>query len=109
MLIRDGYTCQMCGAGQGHGRNLQVHHAYYSKRYENPWEYPVETLYTLCELCHPAAETIKQQIYERLAYLAPKYQHIIFHDIEALIKELASGVAYEPVEVDWATNKKDAT
>ncbi len=102
VLIRDEYTCQMCGANESHGRNLQVHHAFYSKRFEFPWEYPIETLYTMCEKCHPAAETIKQQIYGSLAYVSPRYQHHVFYAIREFIEQLEAGESYEPVQIDWA-------
>ncbi len=92
----------MCGANEDHGRNLQVHHAFYSKAFESPWEYPVETLYTMCELCHPQAEIIKKQIYERLAYLAPKFQHHVFYGIEELIEANMRGEKLDELEVPWA-------
>ncbi len=99
---RDNFTCQMCKANEDCGRNLQIHHAFYSRELENPWEYPVETLYTLCEKCHPAAESIKQQIYERLAYVNPRFQHHVFYALGEFIEQLKAGELYEPVELDWA-------
>lgn len=52
ILERDKYTCQRC---KDEFSNLQVHHTFYKK--DNlPWEYPDDSLITLCELCHIKAE-----------------------------------------------------
>ena len=60
----------------------------------------------MCELCHPAAETIKQQIYEKLAYLTPKLQHHVFYGIDELIEATKNGEQLDELEVPWAINKK---
>lgn len=56
---RDHFTCLDCGYM---GRTLSVHHGYYPKC--EPWECPDEFLWTLCEVCHEAAQqtldTVKQ-------------------------------------------------
>ena len=81
VLERDDYTCTWCGAGLNDGRNLQVHHGFYSRDFENPWEYPKASLYPLCERCHEQAEVVKRQVYEALGHLHPKYQHHFFNDL----------------------------
>ena len=48
ILERDGHTCQQCGEDKG---ILHVHHKYYDAN-TPPWEYPSNSLITLCELCH---------------------------------------------------------
>lgn len=45
---RDNYTCTVCGSQE----SLCAHHTYYYKRRVNPWEYPDESLVTMCEDCH---------------------------------------------------------
>lgn len=44
----DNYTCQICGSNQ---KMVHVHHHYYIEG-RHLWEYPDETLITLCEDCH---------------------------------------------------------
>ena len=45
---RDGFRCTVCGAKN----NLQVHHTFYYKDFRNPWQYPNDSLITLCKKCH---------------------------------------------------------
>lgn len=45
---RDDWACRRCSATD---RQLQVHHLRYERGRE-PWEYPDETLETLCDECH---------------------------------------------------------
>ena len=47
ILDRDHHKCVLCGSDF----NLNVHHSYYTVGL-NPWEYPDESLVTLCESCH---------------------------------------------------------
>ena len=105
VLERDGYTCTWCGAGVDDGRNLQVHHGFYSKEFEGPWEYPDESLFTLCEKCHPAAENVRAQVLEALGKLHPRYHHHVYADIIGAIEELARGGSFDELEVPWAVNK----
>lgn len=48
ILARDDWTCQECGAKD---ETVHVHHGYY-ERGRDPWEYPDESLRTLCKSCH---------------------------------------------------------
>lgn len=52
ILSRDDFACQSCLDSES---TLHVHHCYYEAGKE-PWEYPEESLVTLCESCH-AVET----------------------------------------------------
>ena len=54
ILIRDRYTCKLCGAHWKDGIELQVHHLDYIQDRE-PWEYNDFYLVTLCDKCHNAA------------------------------------------------------
>ena len=56
ILERDNFRCSLCGDDR---TNLQIHH----KKYINglmPWEYPDETLATLCNCCHAFVELNKR-------------------------------------------------
>lgn len=50
-MLRDKFTCQMCGAKASDGTTLNVHHLRYH-RGAQPWEYDDKELLTLCESCH---------------------------------------------------------
>ena len=45
---RDGFKCRSC---DGSEKTLNVHHCFYNNDL-NPWDYPQESLVTLCEECH---------------------------------------------------------
>lgn len=105
VLERDDYTCTWCGAGLNDGRNLQVHHGFYSRDYDNPWEYPNESLFTLCESCHQQAEVIRAQVYQALGHLHPKYHHHTYYDLLEVIERLKAGATFEVLEVPWAVKK----
>ncbi len=48
VLGRDNFSCQDCGTTK---KTLHVHHCYY-ERGKDPWDYPAESLLTLCCDCH---------------------------------------------------------
>lgn len=48
VMQRDEFMCQACFDSEN---TLNVHHNYYKPNAE-PWEYPIESLVTLCENCH---------------------------------------------------------
>lgn len=47
VMQRDDFKCTRCKSGS---RTLHVHHTKYMKC--NPWEYPLNLMETLCEVCH---------------------------------------------------------
>jgi|GEM_PF-2507864 hypothetical protein len=48
ILERDEWCCQICFDSK---ETLHIHHRYYKKN-TDPWDYPLESLVTLCESCH---------------------------------------------------------
>lgn len=48
VMQRDSFACQSCG---DESSTLQVHHSYYLPKWM-PWQYPEDSLITLCEGCH---------------------------------------------------------
>ena len=94
VLDRDGYACTWCGSGLEGGRNLQVHHGYYSKGFE-PWDYPDESLFTLCAPCHEQAEVLKQQLFEVQGYIPPQFHHHVFYFMQELLEALRAGQQIE--------------
>jgi 5-methylcytosine-specific restriction endonuclease McrA len=73
VMARDKFTCLGCGATT---TTLHVHHTSYTKGL-NPWEYPLDVLKTLCEVCHKKEhDLIPEQEPER------KYEHLIIRKEE---------------------------
>lgn len=58
ILNRDNFTCQWCGDNE---TTLHIHHNYYSYD-KQPWEYPNESLKSLCKHCHLIAESLKEYL-----------------------------------------------
>jgi hypothetical protein len=52
ILNRDNFRCCQCGSVKN---TLHVHHQYYIKG-NMPWEYPDDSLITLCEFCHEVVD-----------------------------------------------------
>lgn len=48
IITRDGFKCTACSSK----KKLHVHHTFYYKQPTDPWEYPDDSLLTLCEKCH---------------------------------------------------------
>lgn len=61
ILERDEWTCQICFNEQS---TLVVHHKYYTND-TSPWDYPNDSLVTLCEDCH-INETTQRPLVEKL-------------------------------------------
>lgn len=58
VMERDQWMCRTCYA---EGVTLNIHHAYYEKG-RDPWDYPEESLRTLCEECHERWHAIQNAI-----------------------------------------------
>lgn len=64
---RDNFTCRECGSKK---RTLHAHHLFYLKN-KNPWEYPLNSIVTLCEVCHKLTHSdgAKEERKEKTDYL----------------------------------------
>jgi len=60
ILKRDNYTCTACGSKE----KLCVHHTFYYQKPIKPWEYPDNSLITLCETCHNDWHTHNENTYK---------------------------------------------
>jgi hypothetical protein len=67
VLSRDGFTCRSCWSPE---KTLHVHHLDYLKG-NDPWEYPLEYLITLCHECH---EEIEQEQISQCAELTSLFK-----------------------------------
>lgn len=65
ILQRDNFTCATCRSTT---KTLNVHHSYYEKG-KSPWEYPDESLKTLCEDCHGLNHGVMADIKRQLSAL----------------------------------------
>lgn len=64
---RDEWACRECSSKEN---TLHVHHRYYEKNVD-PWDYPLDSLITLCAYCH-LKETESMKINEKLFIKAVK-------------------------------------
>jgi len=80
VMQRDDYQCREC---HSETKTLHVHHTYYEKNTE-PWEYPAQSLVTLCEECHNQTE------YLRLAF-KKKFSSMLDIQIAILVLEALHG------------------
>lgn len=67
-MERDEWCCMDCGSTTA---TLNVHHGYY-ERGKKPWEYPIESLRTVCEVCHVRRERNQRLVLAAVAQLGPK-------------------------------------
>jgi len=67
IMNRDRFECICCGEDKG--LQLHVHHTYYGKG-KAPWEYPDDSLETLCEECHKMKKDIDDKFSESLKIFA---------------------------------------
>lgn len=65
IMQRDEWRCTQCGSTVNW---LQVHHGYYQTG-KKPWEYPDETLHTLCEDCHKETTEMMRKIYRLIGQM----------------------------------------
>jgi len=82
ILKRDNHACQKCGDTN----NLQVHHCYYESGLK-PWEYPGESLITLCNHCHYDATYGLHILVEKIEYTMRK-KGVTFFDFKAILSAI---------------------
>lgn len=87
-MERDGFACRDCLADK---KTLNVHHSYYEKG-RKPWEYPDESLSTLCEDCHRIRHEFLNRIQHDMGQLPIKSVAMIQGFTMALMLE-KTGVA----------------
>ena len=63
IMGRDEFRCRLCRSKE---KTLNVHHSYYSKG-ANPWDYPNDSLVTVCEGCHKLMESRRELILKATA------------------------------------------
>jgi hypothetical protein len=71
IMERAGFRCEMCGSDDKKTQ-LHIHHGYY-RRGADPWDYPDDTLWCLCEACHEVAGELKHDCQLELARINPAF------------------------------------
>lgn len=94
VLSRDNFTCKECGSTSD---TLNVHHGYYAFKTE-PWEYPDETLHSVCETCHKVYEEIKAALYRELGKFS-------ISDLQEVFRIVTSAEDQGPFDHDVAREK----
>ncbi|MFA4944922.1 MAG: hypothetical protein WC789_09510 [Lentisphaeria bacterium] len=82
VMQRDEFRCVECGASD---QTLNVHHAYYVRGRE-PWEYPDESLHTLCEPCHETRQEATDELREKLGHLSTRQIRCLIPWVDVLIR-----------------------
>ncbi len=89
ILIRDDWTCQICGAKS---KTLHVHHNIYEKG-KKPWEYSDYQLITLCRDCHEYEHELFDRTISCINDL--RRQGLTFYEIIGLLEELSFKLSYD--------------
>ena len=81
IMERDGFRCRECGDKE---TTLNVHHSYYTKG-AKPWEYPDESLRTLCEECHEKRHDLLDRSKQALGLLDTPFLRDVFGYAKGLL------------------------
>jgi len=85
IMERDGWRCAYCDDTKS---TLTVHHTFY-KMDADPWDYPSESLLTLCQKCHQAEADLRQdcerKLLEGIKNLSAQDVHYITNNLKLLL------------------------
>jgi 5-methylcytosine-specific restriction endonuclease McrA len=88
---RDGWKCRICHDKE---TSLHAHHTYYDKNSEGPWDYNLESIVTLCEMCHAdehdQIDEAKKALFDALA-ATDQFSSDILFSLASRVRELANG------------------
>jgi len=95
ILNRDNFQCCDCGSTT---EQLHVHHTYYEYN-KDPWDYPLESLKTLCWECHEVETEMKKEITQIIKnLLVSGYSSFEIHSyLEALLRPLTINVSKKDI------------
>lgn len=93
IMQRDSFACDYCRSTE---TTLNVHHRYYEKG-KAPWEYPPESLVTLCEICHEEESAGRYQAEQDLLLSLRKRGYTHFQ-VKVLADLLSEDTPFEPHE-----------
>lgn len=95
VLQRDNWACTLCGDTKS---TLHVHHRYYERGMQ-PWDYPGESLRTLCESCHERVTTARADAVSALNALDERLLVAAVIYLRAIGDEIGNGRSIP--EVVW--------
>jgi hypothetical protein len=82
ILERDEHRCQDCGEAT---EPLHVHHRFYETG-KKKWDYPSDSLVTLCSKCHPAADNWRRIIVRATGMIHCPEQGIGYLEAQAAVE-----------------------
>ena len=85
---RAGWVCQVCGADD---RKLETHHGFYVYG-RDPWDYPDESLFCLCDKCHKRADSQRKQMIYLFGHVHPRKYPLAIVQLKGLVKGRANGL-----------------
>jgi len=99
ILERASWRCEWCGTDEV---NLQVHHGYYARDAE-PWEYPDDIFYCLCDGCHGKAEDLRRALQFELARIHPRHHECVCD----LLRQVQAAIDEDPSQLEAAEVTRD--
>ncbi len=87
---RDEFECATCGNSKS---TLFVHHKYYEYGIE-PWDYPLNSLVTLCKTCHEEADEMRKNLRRQIALT--DQDDLVMGFAAGLLMERDEGFKFEP-------------
>ena len=107
IIRRDHGKCVRCGSTE----SLQVHHGYYMAGFD-PWEYPHETLWTLCKQCHRHVTYVVGKVHEAIGRVKPSDKgnslRLIRWFVECMIEIPAPcQLESDPLYQEWIDGRED--
>ena len=78
---RDNWACRNCGEKE---KTLNAHHVHYHPYAEEPWDYDLETIITLCSDCHADEHISFEASKANLILALAKKGHLLTYDFDRL-------------------------
>lgn len=101
VMQRDGFSCTLCGDSTS---TLHVHHRYY-ERGRDPWEYPLDSLRTLCERCHEGISALTRALKDKTKLLDERVLPVLVGFVEFLLKHQGeTSFVIPPAEIALTPN-----
>jgi hypothetical protein len=98
IMTRDGFRCRECGNDK---ETLHVHHGYYN-RGKKPWEYPDDSLRTLCKTCHDKVAETRQELLHLISNLSVGTTRRIIGYVLGISERTEEALTNKNLEKGWA-------
>ena len=98
---RDGWKCRICDSTSN---TLHAHHTYYETDSDGPWDYPDETIITLCAECHESEHVCisdaKSQLFKEISLTGFLTSGDIFM-LADIVMEIRKDICFQEGERYW--------